>query len=190
MLGKSITLDGAESVQDVYRERTRVGQSVFYTDDEKLAVSDDMIVSTSPAYQQTPGAILAAEGVPVDAEATYLVKIAEHMIWPYDDEGRLIGEGCLGIRRVGPRVHAVRPDRCPHRGASRQVARASSSHFRPTTRSLRNGGRCGRAVSHKHFRAIRLLTIPPPVGAGFSGDESYRMAVPSAAVDRAIPRTS
>jgi hypothetical protein len=125
MLGKSITLDGAESVQDVYRERTRVGQSVFYTDDEKLAVSDDMIVSTSPAYQQTPGAILAAEGVPVDAEATYLVKIAEHMIWPYDDEGRLIGEGCLGIRRVGPRVHAVRPDRCPHRGAIRQVARAT-----------------------------------------------------------------
>ena len=92
MLGKSITLDGAEAVQEVYREWTRVGQSVFYTDDEKLAVSDHMIVSTSTIYQQTPGATLAAEGVPVDPEATYLVKIAEHMIWPYDDQGRLIGE--------------------------------------------------------------------------------------------------
>jgi hypothetical protein len=91
-LGKSFTLDGAEAVQEVYREWTRVGQSVFYTDDEKLAVSDHMIVSTSTIYQQTPGAVLAAEGVPVDPEATYLVKTATHMIWPYDDRGRLIGE--------------------------------------------------------------------------------------------------
>jgi hypothetical protein len=82
----------AEAVQEVYREWTRVGQSVFYADGEKLAVSDHMIVSTSTIYQQTPGAILAAEGVPVDPEATYLVKVAEHLIWPYDDQGRLIGE--------------------------------------------------------------------------------------------------
>jgi hypothetical protein len=92
MLGKVITLDGAEAVQEVYREWTRMGQSVFYTDDEKLAVSDHMIVSTSTVYQQTPGSIIAADGVPVDPEATYLVKSAEHMIWPYDDQGRLIGE--------------------------------------------------------------------------------------------------
>jgi hypothetical protein len=92
MLGKSFTLDGAEAVQEVYREWTRLGQSVFYTDDEKLAVSDHMIVSTSTIYQQTPGVVLAAEGVPVDPEATYLVKTATHMIWPYDDRGRLVGE--------------------------------------------------------------------------------------------------
>ena len=92
MLGKVITLDGAEAVQEVYREWTRMGQSVFYTDDEKLAVSDHMIVSTSIVYQQTPGNIIAADGVPVDPAATYLVKSAEHMIWPYDDQGRLIGE--------------------------------------------------------------------------------------------------
>ena len=66
MLGKVITLDGAEAVQEVYREWTRMGQSVFYTDDEKLAVSDHMIVSTSTVYQQTPGSIIAADGVPVD----------------------------------------------------------------------------------------------------------------------------
>ncbi len=92
MLGKVLTLDGAEAVQTVYREWTRVGQSVFYTDDEKLAVSDHMVVSTSTVYQQTPGAILAEDGAPVDPDAMYLVKSAEHMIWPYDDQGRLIGE--------------------------------------------------------------------------------------------------
>ena len=92
MLGKSLTLDGAEAVKSVYREWSDTAQCIFYADDEKLAVSDTMIVSTSLMYQQTPGNVLAAEGVPVDPEATYLVKTAEHMIWPYDDRGRLIGE--------------------------------------------------------------------------------------------------
>ena len=36
--------------------------------------------------------LLADDGAPVDPDAMYLVKIAEHMIWPYDDEGRLVGE--------------------------------------------------------------------------------------------------
>jgi hypothetical protein len=92
MLGTNLTLDGAEAVKSVYQEWSDTAQCIFYADDEKLAVSDTMIVSTSLMYQQTPGSVLAAEGVPVDPEATYLVKTAEHMIWPYDDRGRLIGE--------------------------------------------------------------------------------------------------
>ncbi len=91
LLGKSITVEGAEAVKALYREWKDTNQCIFYADDEKLAVSNHMIVSTSFIYQQTPGSILAAEGVPVDPSATYLVKTAEHMIWPYDN-GRLIGE--------------------------------------------------------------------------------------------------
>lgn len=92
MLDRSFTLDGAEAVKFVYQEWADTGQCIFYVDDEKLAVSDTMIVSTSAIYQQTPGSILAAEGIPFDPKVTYLVKTAEHMIWPYDDQGRLIGE--------------------------------------------------------------------------------------------------
>jgi hypothetical protein len=93
LLGMTTTMDGAEAVKEVYREWTRTAQCVFYTDgDEKLAVSDTMIVSTATIYQQTPGAILTAGGAPVDPDATYLMKTAEHMIWPYDEQGRLIGE--------------------------------------------------------------------------------------------------
>ncbi|RDH78756.1 hypothetical protein DVS77_09040 [Mycolicibacterium moriokaense] len=92
MLGKSMTVEGADAVKSLYREWANTAQCVFYADGEKLAISDDMIVSTSILYQQTPGAILAAEGVPVDPDTTYLVKTAEHMIWPYDDRGRLVGE--------------------------------------------------------------------------------------------------
>ncbi|UOT01450.1 hypothetical protein MPY17_20815 [Rhodococcus opacus] len=92
LLGTTTTLEGTDAVKEVYREWTGTAQCVFYVDDEKLAISDHMIVSTSTMYQQTPGSVLAAGGAPVDPDATYLMKSAEHMIWPYDDQGRLIGE--------------------------------------------------------------------------------------------------
>lgn len=91
MLGKSVTVEGTEAVKALYREWSGTAQCVFYADDERLAISDDMIVSTSLIFQQTPGRILVAEGLPVDPDATYLVKTAEHMIWPYD-RGLLVGE--------------------------------------------------------------------------------------------------
>ena len=92
MLGMTTTLAGAKAVKEVYREWTRTAQCIFYNDNEKLAVSDTMIVTTSTRYRQTPGSILAAGGAPVDPDAVYLVKTAEHMIWLYDDRGRLVGE--------------------------------------------------------------------------------------------------
>lgn len=92
VFGISTVLDGAEAVQAVYEEWSRTAQCVFYATDEKLAVGDDMIVSTATIYQQTPGQLLVGAGAPVDPDAHYLVANLEHMIWPYDDEGRLIGE--------------------------------------------------------------------------------------------------
>ncbi|WP_431950359.1 hypothetical protein [Nocardia lijiangensis] len=93
LFGTITTLAGAEAVKGVYREWTGTAQCIFYTGgDEKLAVSDDMIVSSATLYQQTPGSVLVAAGVAVDPDATYLLKTREHMIWPYDDEGRLVGE--------------------------------------------------------------------------------------------------
>jgi hypothetical protein len=92
LFGKKIKVEGTEAVKGLYREWTRTAQCVFYADgNEKLAVSDTMIVSSATLYQQTPGSILAAEGVPVDPDATYLMKAVQHMIWPYD-KGLLIGE--------------------------------------------------------------------------------------------------
>ncbi|WP_432586425.1 hypothetical protein ABVG11_10075 [Streptomyces sp. HD1123-B1] len=92
VFGISTTLEGADAVKSVYSEWARTGQSIFYAENEKLAVGDNVICSTAVLYQQTPGAVLAAGGAPVDPDATYLVKNLEHMIWPYDDEGRLVGE--------------------------------------------------------------------------------------------------
>lgn len=92
VFGINTVLDGAEAVQAVYEEWSRTAQCIFYATDEKLAVGDNMIVSTATIYQQTPGQLLVEAGAPVDPEAHYLVANVEHMIWPYDDEGRLIGE--------------------------------------------------------------------------------------------------
>jgi len=65
LLDTTTRLDGAEAVKEVYREWTRTAQCIFYTGgDEKLAVSDAMVVSTSTLYQQVPGAVLAAAACP------------------------------------------------------------------------------------------------------------------------------
>lgn len=92
VFGIKTVLDGAEAVQAVYREWAQNNQSIFYAENETLAVGDNMICSTATIYQQTPGAVLVAGGADLDANATYLFKNVEHMIWPYDDEGRLVGE--------------------------------------------------------------------------------------------------
>ncbi len=93
VFGMNVTLDGREEVESVYREWTRTGQCIFYTGgDERLAVGDNLICSTATICQQTRGEVLAANGADVDADATYVVMNVEHMIWPYDDRGRLVGE--------------------------------------------------------------------------------------------------
>jgi hypothetical protein len=92
VLGMKLTLDGREAVEAVYREWTETDQCVFYAEDEKLAVGDNMIVSSSFLMQQAPGNVLAAAGIDADEDATYLSRAYTYMIWPYDDRGRLVGE--------------------------------------------------------------------------------------------------
>ena len=110
VFGINTVLDGAEAVKAVYEEWSRSAQCIFYTDDEKLAVGDNMIVSTATIYQQTPGIVLAEAGAPVDPGAHYLVANVEHMIWPYDDEGRLIGEDVWEIDESKRQIIPLAPE--------------------------------------------------------------------------------
>ncbi len=109
VFGINTVLEGAEAVQAVYAEWSETAQCVFYTDDEVLAVGDNMICSTATIYQQTPGTVLAAAGAPVDPEAHYLVANVEHMIWPYDDQGRLVGEDVWEVDESKRQVIALDP---------------------------------------------------------------------------------
>ena len=86
------TLDGREQVEALYRHWTETDQCVFYVEDEIVSVGDHMVVGRGIGYQQILGSELAAAGVDADADAMYLTRSAIAMIWPYDDQCRLLGE--------------------------------------------------------------------------------------------------
>lgn len=87
------TLEGRDQVAALYGHWTATDQCVFYVEDESVAVGDHLIVGRGISYQQTLGSDLAAAGVPgVDSEAMYLTRSQICMVWPYDDQGRLLGE--------------------------------------------------------------------------------------------------
>ncbi|RZL90593.1 MAG: hypothetical protein EOP82_15180 [Variovorax sp.] len=92
--GNHATLAGTESVKGFYAIWAQTNQSIFYVEDEQVAVADNFIASVSTMYQQTYGKTLIANGIQVDDEnAYYLVKVpGMQMFWPYDDQCRLVGE--------------------------------------------------------------------------------------------------
>jgi hypothetical protein len=93
MIGQPpMTLEGREQVEAVYRLWAQTNQSIFYNEQETVAVGDWMVVSTMIGYQQTLGSALAAGGLDADEDAMYLVRGKVAMIWPYDERCRLIGE--------------------------------------------------------------------------------------------------
>jgi hypothetical protein len=90
--GHRTELAGREQVEKVYKHWTDTDQCVFYVKDETVAVGDNLVVGRGISYQQTLGSELAAAGVDADPDAMYLKRAALVMIWPYDDQGRLLGE--------------------------------------------------------------------------------------------------
>ena len=86
------TLEGKEQVGMLYGHWTATNQCIFYVEDEDVAVGDHMVIGRGIGYQQTLGSELAAAGMDVDPEAMYLKKSQIMMLWPYDDQCRLVGE--------------------------------------------------------------------------------------------------
>lgn len=87
-----MTLEGRDQVEPLYRLWAETNQSVFYNQNETVAVGDWMVTSTMVGYQQTLGSALVAGGIDADPEAMYLLRGRVAMIWPYDELGRLVGE--------------------------------------------------------------------------------------------------
>jgi hypothetical protein len=90
--GPTMTLNGRDQVEPLYRHWSETNQTIFYNEDEQVAIGDSMVVSTSLGYQQVLGAELAIPGVAADPDAMYLVRGRVVMMWPYDERCRLIGE--------------------------------------------------------------------------------------------------
>jgi hypothetical protein len=91
--GVDTILEGQEAVKGLYRMWAETNQCIFYVTQEQVAVADRFIATISTAYQQLLGKVLTANGVDVDdQDAMYLYLNTDEMIWPYDDQGRLVGE--------------------------------------------------------------------------------------------------
>lgn len=86
------TLHGKDEVGMLYGHWTATDQCIFYVEDEDVAVGDHMVIGRGIGYQQTLGSELAAAGVDADPDAMYLKKSQIMMLWPYDDQCRLVGE--------------------------------------------------------------------------------------------------
>ncbi len=112
--GINAKLEGQDAVKSLYRMWAETNQSIFFVENEQVAVADNFIASTATFRQQTSGKtrtlraalsylprflserilkrVLAAKEFKADPNAMYLYSSFVEMVWPYDDRGRLIGE--------------------------------------------------------------------------------------------------
>jgi hypothetical protein len=112
--GIDAKLEGQDAVKSLYRTWAETNQSIFYVENEQVAVADNFIASAVTAHQQVWGRaiwmnkalsvlprfiservlkkMLTGKGWRAEENAMYLYTTTVEMIWPYDDRGRLIGE--------------------------------------------------------------------------------------------------
>lgn len=92
--GIDARLSNTEAVKGLYSYWAQTHQAIFYVEKEQVAVADNFIASVSTAYQQILGKALTERGIKVDDDnAYYLYKTyGNQMVWPYDDQGRMVGE--------------------------------------------------------------------------------------------------
>ena len=109
----NVRLEGQNAVKNLYRMLAETNQSIFFVENEQVAVADNFIASTLIFHQQVSGKSLtvnkAISYLPgflsswifkklltrretADENAMYLYSNFVEMIWIYDERGRLVGE--------------------------------------------------------------------------------------------------
>lgn len=115
LMGTKTVARGRAQVEGLYRMWAQTHQSVFYVEHEEVAVADHFVASVLTGYQQVsgrsirdgkllsflPGGIarrlvahtLAKQKHVPNENDMYLFRAkGVQMFWPYDDQGRLVGE--------------------------------------------------------------------------------------------------
>jgi hypothetical protein len=112
--GNKVKLVGKDAVKSLYRMWSNTNQTIFYAENEQVAVANNFVASTTMVFQQISGKslmlnkalsylpgflsmaivrrVLAMKNIKPDENSMYLYSNFLEMIWPYDDRGRLIGE--------------------------------------------------------------------------------------------------
>lgn len=104
--GAGVILDGMDEVRNFYRTLADIDMLVMWTGKQKMAVADWGFAGEAEFSQFVPGGMLgdnvfgsldgAAEGgesaSAYDPESYYLVRRTLAFVWPYTEEGLMIGE--------------------------------------------------------------------------------------------------
>ncbi len=89
----SSDLVGREAVMGFYRDNAEAGSNVMFSEHERLSVADWGLSGDMLLHQLVPGGMLAAMGGDVDdVNAVYAISVQAMQLWPYTEDGLLIGE--------------------------------------------------------------------------------------------------
>ena len=103
--------------------------TIFYGENELVAVGDNMVASRGMVYQQTPGKVLAQAGVKdADPNAMYLYQALMETIWPYDDRGRLAGEDVWEVEPEQAKLIKLAPNEVL---TTKEAAQLLAPHIKP-----------------------------------------------------------
>ncbi|MFT4398311.1 hypothetical protein ACLTEW_25630 [Gordonia lacunae] len=102
--GQGTILDGMETVRAFYQQLAEMDMLVMWTGRQKMAVHDWGFAGEAEFSQFVPGALLgdnvfgsmnndpAADSSDYDASSYYLVRRTLAFVWPYDENGLMLGE--------------------------------------------------------------------------------------------------
>ena len=84
---------GKAAVRRFYEDFIASGATRLQFDVERLVVDKHCILTEGLMRMAYPGSTLAARGVPVDdPDAYYLYEARMATLWPFDDDGMIVGE--------------------------------------------------------------------------------------------------
>lgn len=90
---------GRKAVIDYYTTLAEEKRGILEYDIERMVVDDDTIVTEGWIHAYQPGPVAQGFGYDIDdLDATYRVSYRALVLWPFNEEGQLIGEdGYAGI---------------------------------------------------------------------------------------------
>lgn len=99
----SVLLEGMQQVRGFYQTLSATNMLVMWTGKQKMAVNDWGFAGEAEFSQFVPGALLGenvfqslgndpSASSEYDAEAFYLIRRKLAFVWPYNEEGKMIGE--------------------------------------------------------------------------------------------------
>lgn len=84
---------GTEAIRDYYvNDIFGAGRHILEGDKDRILVDDDTVVTEGTIRLLQWGRDLADRGVQVDPDSTYLMTMRYLIVWPFDEEQKILGE--------------------------------------------------------------------------------------------------